>query len=283
MNKDAALPPPMAEALGRVCGTYVLERAGGMSTSSVLRVRAERADFALKRNVAANELAFYLKNAPRLRDEGVDTPAVVGHAADENEAWLLLEWIPQPLPRARWGPDPQVLRTLVALHHAEAPAELADGFVPAWTSELTERALTHLEPADRGGVARALDHHRAIALPLLTGTRPISGDPNPRNWAMRADGRPVLFDWERFALATPQFDLGILLPGLPQRSDAERMAQAYTREAGSTTGVAELAEQLVAIKAWSVVELLAEPPRPALAEIHRWLGERVPRWLAVTA
>lgn len=90
------------EYLTRRHGAHPLERLGGLSGQQVYRVRSERGDALLNTDISPNEARFYLHHAEFLRQAGVGVPLLEAHGQDEGGLWLLLEWIPQPLPPERW-------------------------------------------------------------------------------------------------------------------------------------------------------------------------------------
>ncbi len=242
---DAAERPPDALSLaatglvGRVTSARPL---GGMSGASVLLLAGPRGSVVAKQ-VHPREMAFY----EGVTLSGVRVPRVLGRA----DQWLLLEHLPDALPRHRWGADTEVAATLRALHATptEAIAGVPAPFRPRWDDEMHTAAMTVLSLS--ASAAATLAVVRRAALPLLEPVAVISGDTNPLNWRLDADGHPVLLDWERLGLGHPAIDLGIALPGLPTREEAAAMVSAYGHP-GVTSG-----DVLVA-KAWSVVEFAAE-------------------------
>jgi aminoglycoside phosphotransferase (APT) family kinase protein len=86
----------------------------------------------------------------------------------------------------------------------------------------------------------------------------ISGDPNPRNWGLRDDGTPVLFDWELFGPGTPATDLAIIVPGLGSLTDYANVAAAYLAASEAAPGwdIEQLSRQIAVSKVATVVQLL---------------------------
>ncbi|GAB4062800.1 hypothetical protein GCM10028777_03660 [Angustibacter speluncae] len=257
-----AVSDAVAEVVGRPGSRTAL---GGLSGSAVERVDGPRGAVVVKRAVA-REVAFYADVAPSL-PAAVRVPS----AWWARDGWLVLEHVPAPLPRGRWTADPDVLALLAALHRAEPPA-LGDPFVPAWPDDLTAPALARLPASARP----ALDHAREVALATWAGPSLVSGDTNPRNWALRPDGTVVLLDWERVGFASPAVDLAATVPGLGAPDDFAAVSTGYERAAGTNVPV----EALVAVKAWTAVELLARPPTAALAPVQDHLVDALPSWLA---
>ncbi len=80
---------------------------------------------------------------------------------------------------------------------------------------MTQAAFDWLPGIESEALEQPQREHAAISEPWCW----ISGDPNPRNWGLRADGTPVLFDWELFGPGTPATDLAIIVPGLGTLTD----------------------------------------------------------------
>ena len=281
-TSDVAAPWPDAlrsAVVARVGPDHAREQLDGLGGREVVRLRGPAGSAVLKRGQHERETRFYRDLAPVL-DAGVRAP----HAYHVDPEWLLLEDVPQPLSRDRWLADSAVMRSLAALHRSRrALAALTDPFLPSWDADQTEAAVDRLDADDRATAARALERLRLEADRWLTGDALVSADPNPRNWGERADGTPVLFDWERVGRATPAVDVAITVPGLPSRDQVELASQAYLavqqRDHVHWSG-AEFTRGLVVVKAWTCVELLADRREVAqLAELQRWLAARLPAWL----
>lgn len=255
------------------------ESLDGLGGREVLRFRGPVGSAVLKRHPHPRETRFYVDLAPAL-DPGVHAPDAY-HADGE---WLLLEDVPRPLSRDRWLADSAVMRSLAALHRSrDALVLLTDPFLPTWDAEQTEAAVARLPADDRAPAARSLERLRLEADRWLTGDVLVSADPNPRNWGERADGTPVLFDWERVGRATPAVDVAITVPGLPTRDQLELASEAYLtvqrRDRVHWSGP-EFTRGLVVVKTWTCVELLADQRGlPGLVELQRWLTARLPAWL----
>jgi aminoglycoside phosphotransferase (APT) family kinase protein len=192
--------------------------------------------------------------------------ALTHERAGVFEGWLVLEYVPRALPRARWRADAQVLGALARLHGCALPLEEGDRFRPRWPEEWKGSVA---------GARAALERLRREALPLLEPGVWISGDPNPTNWGVRANREVVLFDWERFGRGHPALDLAITVPGLGGAADFEAVARAYERAGGTRVG----ARAIAVAKAWSVVEFLATAPPQASSALR----ESVPAWLDTLA
>ena len=243
-----------------------------MSGGEIWRACAPQHCSIIKRPKFSREVEFYKQLAPRLREQGIPIPNLEWSASDADSEWMVIEHIPQLLPLARRGADTEMLRVLNRLH--TTALDLSDipfeTYRPRWDSRLTADAL--------GLFPRELAHQLDAALgilqkecePLFTPTHPLSGDPNPRNWGMRADGSLVLFDWERFCFGSPALDLAITVPGLGNAALYQRAAAMYSSFAPEGNAVElsrinQLAREMWLGKIWSVVEFLAEHAEDASA------------------
>lgn len=271
-------PPTWPETLGvrlrDICGfPYSTERLGGIIRSRTFRVRGPRGSAVVKSGARPAEARFYRTVMPVLKECGVAVPEPKWLARDGDGVWwLILEDVPQPLPRKRWVADREVLAMLKRLHatpHFRIPLSSEDFFRPRWTRAMDEAVLSYFGAETTTNLTELLgemrEAHRHIFLPRC----PISGDPNPTNWGLRADGSLVLYDWERFGMGTPALDLAITIPGLGNEDTFTRVASAYLRAGEENDGgaiaervesfpstVGALANEIAAAKVWSVVEFL---------------------------
>lgn len=114
----------------------------------------------------------------------------------------------------------------------------------------------------------------------------ISGDPNPTNWGLRADGTLVLYDWERFGRATPAIDLAITVPGLGNWADFQMVATTYLQQEKNSSSptpqeVALLTGEVAAAKVWSVIEYVSQYQMGAITRSPQidMLIQRIPAWV----
>jgi len=279
----APWPDPLRSGVeGRVGVPFAEQPLGGLSGRRVSLLDGPAGKAVLKAAPHPREVAFYRDVAPAL-DPGIAVPQAFWIGTD----WLLLEHLPDPLPRERWLADTAVMRSLVALHGSGSARDLVrDPFRPAWDESVDDAALRRLPVDLRTRSARDLARVRAESARWLEGDTLVSGDPNPRNWGTRADdGRVVLFDWERTGFATPAVDVAITVPGLPNRDQLELAATSYleaaNRRTGSTHTVSDLTRGLAVVKTWTAVELLADGrDDPALDDVQQHLVGALPAWLA---
>jgi hypothetical protein len=257
--------------IGSVRGTAVLK---GLSGRDLRRVDGERGSVVVKGPADPRELAFYTEVAPTL--DGVPVPRLHGGYRTGGSDWLVLEHVPRPLPKPEWTGG-AVYAVLAQLHTTASAAfdRLSAPFVPLWTEEMTDR------------VSAALDLDLAPwqdeASAWLSGGTPISGDANPRNWALRDDGTVVLLDWERAGRGNAAVDVATTIPGLPTRAETEAAAAAYAaarERKGVPVGPHDFARGIHLAKLWTAVELLHEDgDDPDLREAQERLRAAVPAWL----
>jgi hypothetical protein len=256
--------------VGEVRGS---EPLAGLSGREVCRVDGENRRLVVKGDAHPRELAFYRHAAPLLLDLA---PTLHWGGEVGSTAWLVLEHLPAPLPRELWT-GAEVYDVLAALHTTPGVYDgLGEPFRPEWSDTMTVVA----QQATGTDLARLAEGTRA----LLTGDTPVSGDPNPRNWGVRSDGRIALFDWERAGFAGPGLDVAITLPGLPTVREADDATAAYTsarQRLGAPLDDPLATHALLQLKLWTAVELLAEDrPDDALRETQAWLVSALPAWLA---
>jgi hypothetical protein len=268
-------------------------RLGGMSGGQVYRCRWPDGTLIVKASASATEAAFYTRVAPRLRAAGVPLPALAWALELPQTCWLALEDIPQPLelpPHAAWQPDPRQLSALARLHATtrEWTPDLPTARPQSWTDDVTAAALTLFPAAARDALRPRLVALQAESQRIFAPWCWISGDPNPLNWGVRADGTLALFDWELFGPGTPAIDLGILVPGLGAPAQFAAIAAGY-RAAWPASApplpwdAATLARDSLLTKVASVARLLhAHAAGTALVadELVAWLVAAVPDWLA---
>lgn len=271
MNQLPPLPPALAAVFTATYGpTMSVESLSGMSPATVARVRFANASVIVKVSPSPRETLVYERLGPAMRAAGVQMPELLWSAHLPDGHWLVIEDLPHAVPiqpREAWRPDARMVALLLRLHRLDLqiPPALLTIDPPAWTDAMNDAALT-IFPAE---TARALtpmlrslqDESRQRRTPSCW----LSGDPNPNNWGMRADGTLVLFDWERLRRGPPAFDLAILVPGLGDPAQYARLADAYLAAQLSMaveprTAPAALSRDIALGKALSVVEFLTHWP-----------------------
>ncbi|MBN9387044.1 MAG: aminoglycoside phosphotransferase family protein [Chloroflexi bacterium] len=263
------------------------EKLGGMSGSGVWQAIFGNKSVVLKKSRRPLESDFYKNIAPVLRQQGVAIPAVYWQGMSEDGAyWLALESVPAPLPRERWGADPEILKILGNLHRARFPAQpdITGLYQPGWNDAMTANALKmlDLDPAQLGPVLKVWQTKAQL---LFRPTHSISADPNPGNWGLREDGGAVLFDWERFTYGSPAIDVAIITTGLPSREKLHHSAAKYLEVNPNTLekSLEDFAEEVKIAKVWVTLEFIydfATRPDNGIPESTiGWLRAEMPGWL----
>lgn len=276
------LPPDWPAELGKrllsLVGTVTAcQQLSGLSGRGVFRVSGVDRDVVVKGRASAQEVHFYRTVAPQL--PGIATPEVFALVEERGDCWLVLEHIPHALPRERWLADAGTMGYLAALHTARPvlPAA-APLFQPGWTSAMTGEALNWF-PRSRLPIEQVLSRWQQEFHVLNQPVCPVSGDPNPRNWGLRAGGALILFDWERFGWGQPALDLAITVPGLGDPDTFERVADAYLLAGGASQPGLPRATALA--KAWTLVEFLVRSNfSPERSELAQHIARHFPDWLS---
>jgi Phosphotransferase enzyme family len=263
-----------------------VELLSGLSGAKVYRLSFAATKLVLKSSPNPREAEFYLTYAEMFSQAGVSLPHFYFAHSENSLNWLVLENIPHPLPQERWQADEQVLRVLANLHQIKHPvADAFDFFQPKWTSEMSRVALSKLETASAKKFESRLEELRIEAQSLFKPTNFISGDTNPRNWGVRGEDSPVLFDWERIALGSAAIDVAIVIPGLPAIAAFELFARKYLRlspnfEANPTNDLPTFIRQLKLAKLWTVIEFLSHNSdnNPDLASASLKIARLFPQW-----
>jgi RNA polymerase sigma factor (sigma-70 family) len=259
---------------------HSISHLGGMSGASVWLVQFRAGAVIVKHSAKENESRFYRQIAPTLRENGVISPELLWHGEYSDDYWLVLEYIPQPLPRARWLADPALLAMLRRLHQLALTLPPAlPLFQPLWNDEMTAAALSCFPVAVATELRPDLAFYQ-YASSQLTPSAYISGDPNPLNWGIRDDGTLVLFDWERFGYGPRALDLAITIPGLGSMDDYRLVAARYWL-ATEPREAARLALDIAHAKVWIVVEFLSfyAAGNQATGATAARLLEQIPTWL----
>ncbi|HEY0735312.1 MAG TPA: aminoglycoside phosphotransferase family protein [Herpetosiphonaceae bacterium] len=282
-------PERVRTTIGAMFGVSItIEPLHGLSGASVWRVTFAQQRVVVKRTRSQREADVYRLLAPLLAAQGVNCPALLWSGQDDDTHWLLLEEVPQPLPRSRWLADHDLLGVLHRLHGSALP-RVIEPFRPAWTDAMTAQVLA-LVPDSTAHLHDQLVRFQTLSQPLFGVERWISGDPNPANWGLRADGSIVLFDWERLGLGAPALDLAISVPGLGRPADFQAVAAGYLAHDSTPTQpdrslVDTLAREIAIAKTWNVVEFLSMAASGDLAIQSRIpaLVQALPAWLTTMA
>ncbi|HEV2529890.1 MAG TPA: phosphotransferase [Thermomicrobiales bacterium] len=284
----AAIRERVTELIGPV---QRVEPLGGMSGAGVVRVVGRSGTRVVKRTGSDREAFVYRDLAPVLAEAGVRIPGCDGAVTiDGAGAWLVLEDVPEALPRERWGVDPAVFATLARLHALPVSVlePIGGGFRPVWDDALDRAAGRWLPPDVMAMLGVARETFQALGDTRWV----ISGDPNPLNWGIASDGTVVLLDWERIGTGHPAIDVAIALPGLPGQRERLGAIERYTvaRRDGGPAAETIHDQQIVAAKVWTALGIFAEAqpgedpddetsPAGRLAGVARTLTGSLPGWL----
>lgn len=193
-----------------------LEPLYGFSESRVFRIVTDASNVGIiKISRHQQEYRFYQQVAPRVlkTDEGI-IPKVYKMKTNAGLFWIVMEFINYLPETAPWPIPNGLLDTLITVH------SLPIHHVP----RSSQFQRPELSPPQRMKALEALP--TALQIPLHAKLNSIlgdynwsfpptsfcHGDPHSSNWGNRSNGSYVLFDWARFTLATPAYDLARLLP-----------------------------------------------------------------------
>jgi protein-ribulosamine 3-kinase len=193
------------------------QRATGGSINECYRWESDSGPCFVKVGPAANHTMFAAEAAglEELRQaNAVRIPEVRSVGSNGTHAWLALEWI-QFGPRTTAAAE-SALGERLALQHRHAAAAFGwhrdntigrtpqpNGWAESWVAFFRERRLRYqLDLAARNGYSGQLQPHADDLLErldgLFSGYQPVPsllhGDLWGGNWAVAADGEPVIFD-----------------------------------------------------------------------------------------
>ena len=251
-----AIPREILGEASAICGkARDLVPLHGLSYATVVHYRGTRGEMVIKKT-NRHEMTFYRDMRQALLVHGVDSPQCLFDAMVAEDAWLGLEYVGAAFPMARFPHDAAILGALAAIHGIES-ADLQPHGVLDWGDEHTRAVAAQLGPRRREveSTLRELQALRQSGPDVL-----VWGDANPLNWRMRADGRPVLRDWQRWGRGWRAYDLAGVIPGLGDREAFRKVSDGY-RACCAARGLAvpaaaALAREIQRGKAWAVVELL---------------------------
>jgi Phosphotransferase enzyme family len=263
-----------------------IEPLQGLSGSHVYRIVFANCQRIVKYSASTQEAVFYRDIAPQLVAVGIALPYVEWQLIAQDGSWMLLEYIPHPLPAARAGGDAEVLAILHRLHHANLIVPMPSYYQPHWADIFTTTTHALLQRTTQRNYLALLQEAQAASHAVLQPNCWISGDPNPTNWGLRADQQLVLFDWERFGRGTPALDIAISIGGLPTIAQFHAAAQQYLLQdsAVHVTDPTALIRELVLAKAYTIVEFIHESTRrdAQIASVAERVLAYLPEWFDTT-
>jgi hypothetical protein len=244
------------------------EYISGIAGSGCVRVESLDKSVVVKVSNHPRERLFYEKHAESLRACNVAVPELYFSGCDaDGMHYIVIEYIPHPLPQTKWIRNMQQVKMLFALHYAtwgERRPDVEVPYCPAWTEEMTDRVFAWFARSTEADLILGRLRRGQALWQRMNFTCCISADPNPTNWRVRDDGTLVLVDWERFGYGTPAIDLAILMPGFgSQDGSLERwLAEAYVQCWHEAEGFAPMSPEVLQAqirlaKLWSVIEFIA--------------------------
>lgn len=232
-----------------------------------------------KKPVHEVERYFYTQVLTQEAARFIKVPRLLANPCPEE---IIIEHLPRPVAMEE-GKEADIMRSLVALHQSPLDLQQAELFSFCWNEADSQRAIARFPESQRAEIAQLLPAFHHLADYLFEPLEPVSGDTNIYNWGRRESGDPVLFDWERFGLASPAMDLAPLIPGLPTVALVEEYCRAYLQQRPSSPfSLKELSRQVLVACAWLVVEvvnILHDRGNDRAGEYMAWFQKHYPDWL----
>jgi len=208
-------------------GPISLEMISGLSPASVYKMVSPKLVAILKSVLDPREYLFYRDIASVLNSAGASTACLYFHKIYSGIPWILIEYIPYPLPDYRWGNDDQVMSYLATIHSISPKLDKSLAFYPKWTPAMNATALECFDPSVRDSLKKILDKLQKCCSDLFRPLCFISGDPNPRNWGLRADDSLVQYDWKKIGMGSPAIDLSIFICSSENLETCRQVACTY--------------------------------------------------------
>lgn len=214
---------------------------GGLSDSLVYQVTYKGEPAVLKLQKGRRELAFLTEYAPASLGSVDWLPVVLGFGENESDNWLLLEHIPNKWPENRRNTDPTALSVLRNLHSIPISSSKFCWDDSEWKIEQLNVAEGHL-PASTFELLQNI--HGVYQSRTAAYQSVCSGDPNCPNWLLRANGQPVLIDWQIPTVANRALDLAGWISTFVDFDDMKGIAKIYLGERATGEHVIETARDI---------------------------------------
>lgn len=263
MDLDLEVSSHIEKRWGNITSLKKLD--GIKSEGGCYRAKHKSGSVIVKSMEVQSEYQFYKIFSKKLIDNGVNIPEIYFAHQGKEKYWIVIEDIPNTLPKDRWYGDESLLEVLCNLHYFTwgRPLILTDNYKPSWSDCLSEK-VSELYKSDDNKALKHLLRVQKVSQTIFQPTCWINGDTNPTNWGVRDNGDLVLFDWERICYASPAIDLAITIPGLGttdyslERKIAETYIKLFAKkDLDFLFKIDELVEQIILAKIWSAVEFLA--------------------------
>lgn len=260
--------------------------AGIKSVGGCSRVRVANNSLIIKGSSSLNERIFYERVAPILRENGVNIPNLLYSCITDDDSlnWVVIEDIPISFPKERWFGDLEMISLLAKLHFNtwDKPYKLEDAYLPRWDNNMSLKFLDLIPIKEREDIKSTLVYLQNNT-DIFSSLCNINGDTNPTNWGIRNNQELVLFDWERFGIATPAVDLAITIPGVGSLDNKleTKIADKYL-SCWEELGVrfpfekADLIHQINTAKIWITLEFISNQKDDSNSETVKWFLEKLP-------
>jgi hypothetical protein len=226
------------------------------------RVHSTKNSYILKNCRQKREFDVYTKHSTFFKENNINIPEIFFSCKEDGEYWIVIEDVPNSLPKSRWKADSEQITLLYHLHSKswDRTIHLEDPFISPWNEESMEEAQKLLPMELKTNLNNIRTKANELFIPLCC----ISGDPNPTNWGVRDNGDIVLFDFERIGYGNPAIDLAITMPGLGTQDGSleNEIAVKYVtlwqkNDLNFPFSVEELIKQIHIAKLWSALDFLA--------------------------
>lgn len=180
----------------------------GLSHSAVYHLQSESGkDVVLKIQKDMYEYDFFTVLRPRYLSQKTWLPQVYDYGCYKGWNWLLMEFVPQALPKERFNKDKQALKILKELHSVDIDLAVTSSESTLWLSEQLSVASRYLTPHAMRHVERWQTQCNMLLNSASTEHKLCAYDSNPFNWLIRNNGDLVLIDWQLVSTAPPALDI----------------------------------------------------------------------------
>lgn len=221
------------------------------------------------------EYGFYQNAATELNHAGVATPKIL--YADSTRCKLRMEYIPHSVDQTDIT-KPEFVMMLGYLHRYPVNSEWLF-HTHSWSDTALEKSLMLLALPEKN--ALQFRRFQQCSKALFSAKSLVSGDSNAGNWGRRDNGDLVLFDWERFGMASPAIDLAPLIKGMGTKQKFIELAEYYCQLTHCHRHL-ELSREIAIAKAWIVSEvivLLNDRKKSIFPLYLNWYKEHLPGWI----
>ncbi len=260
-------PSSIQEYLKKSFGTpFGVKKLNGIkSEGGCYRIKFSNISVIVKQMIEPQEYLFYTQCTKFMNKVNNNIPNLYYYHQNAKSYWIVLEDIPNPLPKERWNADPQVVKVLFDLHSEMWGEKLSisNYYLPHWDDGLTTRVLGLFSTEIGKQIKPLLCEIQQKSQQLFEPYCWINADTNPTNWGIRNDGTVVLFDWERVTCGSPAIDLSITISGLGTSDNSTELSIVHQYlslwsqlSTDFPLSEQELFQQVKLAKFWSAAEFL---------------------------